>query len=355
MTGGGTYFHDQDIAIGTVTLDSNTPDSALGSGVSSNHNRPPLGIDYLIGPNFNGVCFAAVNNLLYFCSPKQPEYWPLSYFLEIGPIQFPIQSIVFYNGVPYVLTKHEIYAIQGTSHDSFFPYKCNALTGCQGPDAVWSVLGQGIYHAGTDGIYLFNGSQDRKITQTGFDVIFKGVASGGLPGMSDPTKTWVITLKNKVFVGYCSVGNAYPTNVLVFNVDTGKVTYYEYDMQIRTVAIDAYNDRLLAGDSTGYVWVIDDSSTTTDNGSAISWELESKAFMLQTRAHFPRWVKYDIDASSSLSVMGYVYLEDSVHQSHAISGDRDVRKRLVATGNGQRMALHISGIGPVSIYAVEAE
>jgi hypothetical protein len=141
----------------------------------------------------------------------------------------------------------------------------------------------------------------------------------------------------------------------VFNVDTGKVTYYEYDMQIRTVAIDAYNDRLLAGDSTGYVWVIDDSSTTTDNGSAISWELESKAFMLQTRAHFPRWVKYDIDASSSLSVMGYVYLEDSVHQSHAISGDRDVRKRLVATGNGQRMALHISGIGPVSIYAVEAE
>jgi len=330
-------------------------DASLGAEVAINHDRPPLGISFLLGPNFNGTCFAIVGNLLYFSLPKQPEYWPASYNVEIGPVQYPGQSAAFFNGIPHVLTKTEIYAIQGTGADSFFPYRMNALTGCQGPLAACAVHGQGIFHIGTDGVYLFNGSEDGKVTQAHFEPIFRGETIGTMPGMSDAANSWIIPLGNRVFIGYVSSGHTYPTNVLVVNLDTNRTTYYSYSMEIVTVEVDEYNHRILGADSDGNVWHLDDPDVTTDDDTAISWEVQSKDFMLQTRAHFPRWVKYDVDASGSDSATGQVILEDEVHQSHTLSGSRNTKKRLVATGNGKRMALRLTGSGPVSIYAIEAE
>jgi hypothetical protein len=119
--GGGTYYHDQDVAIGTTTLDTTTADGSLGSEVLTTHNRPPLGT-VTAGPTYNGTCFIIKDNLLYYSLPKQPEYWPTLYYIEVSPPQFPLQAIVFYNSQPYVLTKHKIYYIQGTGHNSFFPF-----------------------------------------------------------------------------------------------------------------------------------------------------------------------------------------------------------------------------------------
>lgn len=355
LTDGETYYHDQDIAIGTVTVDTDTEDGDLGSEISTDHDRPPLGT-FCIGPNYNGTCFIAKGNLLYFCLPKQPEYWPATYFVEVGPPQFPIQCIVFFNGAPYVLTKREIYQIQGTAHDTFFPYGMSAITGCQGPNAACAVKDRGIYHIGSDGVYLYSGSGDVKITQAGFDNIFRGVDSGGLPGMTDPSKSWIVQFGNRLFIGYVSAGYTYPTNVLVLNMDTKRVTYHAYPFETSAVTVDYTNNRLIAGDTDGYVWAIDRAAITTDGDTAISWEVQSKDYMLQTRAHFPRSAKYDVDASLSTSAAGYLILDGAVHQTHTLTGNnRDVRKRLVTTGNGQKMAIRLSGTGPVSIYATEAE
>lgn len=350
---GATYYHDQDVAIGTVTKDTNTADGSLGSEVATDHNRPPLG-SFVIGPNYNGTCFIAKDNLLYFCLPKQPEYWPALYFIEISAPQFPVQCVVFFNGAPYCLTKNEIYNIQGTGQETFFPYRMEAITGAQGPQAAFSVHGKGIFHIGSDGIYLFSGSNDTKISQSAFDPIFRGEDAGGMPGATSLTNAWIIQFGNKLYVGYASAGYTYPTNVLVLNLDSDRVTYYAYDMEIRTVAVDQQNSRLLAGDSDGYVWVLE--TGTTDNGTAIDWEAQSKDYMLQTRAHFPREAKYDIDASAADSASGHLILDGVVHQTHLLTGNnRDVRRRLVATGNGQTAAVRVSGSGSIAIYCVEFE
>ena len=353
LLNGSTYYHDQDIAIGTLTKDTNTADGALGEEVATDHNRPPLG-SFVIGPNYNGTCFIAKDNLLYFCLPKQPEYWPTLYFSEISAPQFPVQCVVFFNGAPYCLTKSEIYNIQGTGQETFFPYRMEAITGAQGPQAAFSVHGKGIFHIGSDGIYLFSGSNDTKISQSAFDPIFRGEDAGGLPGATSLANSWIIQFGNKLYVGYTSTGYTYPTNVLVLNLDSDRVTYYAYDMEIRTVAVDLQNNRLLAGDNDGFVWVLE--TGTTDNGTAIDWEAQSKDYMLQTRAHFPREAKYDIDASAADSANGYLILDGVVHQTHLLTGNnRDVRRRLVRTGNGQKAAIRISGTGTVAIYAVEFE
>ncbi len=353
LAGGSTYYHDQDIAIGTVTVDTTTADGSLGSEVATNHDRPPLGT-IVVGPNYNGTCFIAKDNLLYFCLPKQPEYWPTTYFVEVSPPQFPIKAVVFFNGAPYCLTKHEIYNIQGTGQETFFPYPMNAITGCQGLHGAFSVHGKGIFHRGSDGVYLFNGSEDRKITQTEFDPIFRGETAGGLPAATSPANDWLIQFGNKLYVGYVSTGHTYPTNVLVVNLDTGRTTYHAYSMEIRTVAIDETNNRLLAGDKDGYVWILE--TGTDDNGTAIDWEIQSKNYELQTRAHFPRWCKYDVDASSSTEAIGKFILDEVVHQEHTLTGlNRNTRKRLIDTGNGKRAAIRLTGSGPVSIYMTESE
>ncbi|MHB8123109.1 MAG: hypothetical protein ACYDG4_13245 [Desulfuromonadaceae bacterium] len=354
LSDGDTYYHQEDVAIGTLTLKTNILDSALGGEVATNHDRPPQGT-FVLGPTFNGTCFIIKDNLLYYCLPKQPEYWPLTYFIEVSPIQFPGKSLVFYNSSPYFLTKSEIYQIQGTGHGTFFPFPCKAITGAQGPQGAISVHGKGILHRGSDGVYLFNGSLDKKITQAEFDPIFRGETVNGVPGATNPVNDWLIQYGNKLYIGYTSAGYTYPTNVLVSNIDTGRTAYYSFGIQIPTVAVDYYNNRLLAGDSAGYIWALEVAGATTDGGTAIAWETQSKDFMLQTRAHFPRWVKYDVDATAATGVQGKLYLDGEVHHSHTITGNRDTTARLVKTGNGNRSSILISGTGPVKIYAVEGE
>lgn len=352
--GGSTYYHDQDVAVGTTTLDTTTADGSLGSEVATTHDRPPLG-SVVAGPSYGGVCFILKDNLLYYCSAKQPEYWPSTYYLEVSPPQFTLQAIVFYNSQPYVLTKQRMYYIQGTGHNSFFPFPLDSLTGCVNSQAACAVHGQGIYHVGTDGIYLWS-SKDVKVSSARYEPLFRGETVNGVPGVDSLTNCWLFQWRDKLLFGYPGSSYTYPNNVLVFDLTHDKTFYWNWNnAEIRTLCADEYNGRLLGGDNSGYIWNLIDDDVTTDDGTAISWELESKAFTLQTRAHFPRWAKYDVDASSATTATGEIMLDGTSHQSHTLSEDRNTRKRLVTEGNGKRCSLKVSGTGPVEIYAVEME
>jgi hypothetical protein len=377
LTGGSTYFLDQYVAIGTTTLDSDAADASLTTQEATTHNRPPLG-SAVYGPSYDGTCFIIKDNLLYYCLPKQPEYWPTAYFIEVTTPAFPGKCGAFYNGQFHFFSKREIVYIQGTGDGLFFPIPLKCRTGAQGPFGALSVEGKGIYHTGPDGLYLYSGT-DQKITETRFEPIFRGETVNGIPGCSDNLATaWLHEFKNKLYFGYTSVGKTYPTNVFVINMVTDKVEYYVYndgsDIEIRCLLNDETNNRLLIGDNTGFVRQIEDRSQTTDSGTAISWETQSKDFTLSTRsgtaiswetqskdftlstrAHFPRWVKYDIDASSAASCTGTVLLDGAVHQTHTITGNRKTKRRLVKTGNGSRLAHKVSGSGPVTLYMVESE
>jgi hypothetical protein len=110
--------------------------------------------------------------------------------------------------------------------------------------------------------------------------------------------------------------------------------------------------RLLAVDRSGYVRVLEDNNAKTDAGTAIAWEVQSKDFTLQTRRHFPRWAKYDLDAVGATAT---ILLDGATHQTHTLTAGRDTRLRLIKTGNGNRCAIRLSGSGPASLYACEME
>ncbi len=360
-----TYGTATDTAASSVTttnflgsVETSNADSALGDIVAEDHDRPPYG-SFVFGPAFDGTCFILKANLLYYCKPKQPEYWPALYFIEVGTKQSPLITGLFHNGQTYVLSKTELYFIQGTGANRFNPLPMKAKTGAQSKLGAVAVAGKGIYHTGPDGIYLWSSGSDVKITENAFEPIFRGEAVQELPGVSDMSTSMLWVYRNSLYFFYQSTGYSWPTNVLVMNLDTGRCMYYSYNdssvIQIRTITTDHYNNRLLIGDSTGFVRTIENQLYTADSSQAIEWEIQSKDFELQTRKHFPRWIKYDVDASSAASCTGALILDGVIHHSHTITGSRNTRRRLVEVGNGNRSAIRISGTGPVTIYAAEGE
>jgi hypothetical protein len=340
-------------------FDSNIADGSLVDLVEEDHDRPPLG-SFVFGPAYDGTVFILKDNLLYYCKPKQPEYWPGTYFIEVSTPQFPLKTGVFHNGQAHVFTANEIFYVQGTGHGAFFALPMRAKTGAQSLYGAVSVAGRGIYHTGPDGIYLYTSGSDDKVTEDSLEPIFRGESVEGLPGVLDLSTSMLWVFRNHLYFAYASeVGYAYPTNVLVLNLQTNRISYYTFNdgalIEIRAVAIDYTNKRLLIGDNAGYVREIEGAANTDDSGTAITWEVQSKDFMLQTRKHFPRWCKYDVDASAATTCTGALILDGAIHHSHTITGARDTRRRLVDEGNGNRAAIRISGTGAVSIYAAEGE
>lgn len=197
------------------------------------------------------------------------------------------------------------------------------------------------------------------MSEDSLEPIFRGELTHGLPGVSSMSTSWLVAFKNHLYFGYQSTGKDYPSNILVMNLDTSKLAYYIYndgsDVEVRTATVDQTNNRLLVGDNAGFVRHIEATTETEDSSTVIPWEVQSKDFSLQTRAHFPRFVKYDVDASDATTCTGKLLLDGVVHQTHTITGDRSTKRRLVGTGNGNKSALNISGTGPATVYAAEFE
>lgn len=341
-------------------VDTDTADGSLGTAEHSDHNRPPATGTYVFGPTFDGTCFIIDNHKLYYSKTKQPEYWPSTYYVHVSsPERVPKCGVIF-DKQPFVLTKDKIYFLYGTSSTTYLPKVTSAKTGTQSQFGAVGVEGYGIFHIGADGIYLFSPStdyrhgQDIKITGA-FEPIFRGEDANGVKQCGDLANSWLIYWDDKIYFGYPDPLGTYPEHILVFYLTEKRVGYFTRGEEMHAVTVDVENDRLLAADDSGYIWVLDDNTVTDDDGAAIEWEVQTKEYTLQTRRHFPRWVKYDVDASQAGSASGELYLDGVSHHTHTLSGDRNTRRRLVEVGNGNRCSIKVSGSGPVEIYAMESE
>lgn len=339
-------------------FDLDTPDASLSTLVQTNHDRPPAG-SFVFGPVYDGTVFAIVENALFFCLPKQPEHWPQLNSVQVSTPQFPGIMGLLHNGQAYYLTAIEIFYIQGTGSGTFLPIAMKAKTGTQSAEGAVPVDGKGIFHTGPDGIYLFANGSDRKITEETLEPLFRGEDVNGMPGVSTMSTSWLGVFKNHLYFGYQDEDHSYPSNVLAMNLDTGKVQYYVYndgsDVQIRTTAIDHTNKRLLVGDNSGFIRVIESTLYTEDGSEPIDWQIQSKDFNLGIRKHFPRWLKYDVDASNATGVTGELLLDGTVLHTHIITGNRNTKRRLVGVGNGNRAAIRLSGSGPATVHGAELE
>lgn len=344
-----------EFAVTNVTLYSNTDDSALGTEASwTNHDRPPLGTT-VIGPAYGGHIFILKDNLLYYCLANQPEYWPSTYYIEVGSIQTPIKAGAFLNGQLFLASTAEIYSIQGTGPGTFFPLPMSAQTGTVNPDCFVAVVGYGIFHLGNDGIYQYASGKDDLITRGQLEPVFWGETAGSIPGLNRTyiDNCWMLNCHGKLYFAYPGGSSQYCDNFLILDLASKRIVHHSYAAAMKTAAYDYTNKRILTGDTSGYIWEIEKVELTDDNGTAIAWEIQSKNFN-QYYKYFPRYAKYDVKVNGG-SATGYILLNDTVKQSHTITGDRISRKRLVTGCTGERLAVRLSGSGSVQIYGAEVE
>jgi hypothetical protein len=340
-----------------VIIDDNTADSSLGTEPPDDHDVPPYG-NFIFGPSYTGILFILKDNLLGYSLEKQPEYWPVSHYLEISPKDFPLMAGCVFDGQIYVVTTDEIYQILGTGHSSWSPpIAMSAITGTVSKKCFLGVHGHGIFHLGNDGLYLYSGTQDQNLTHEKFKPIFEGITVGSIPGIDQTniSNCWLITFKNKLYFGYPKSGSTYPDNIIVTDLRTGKAVHYDYGQTFQTIGIDYTHDQLLVADTSGYLWEIEDDDETDDEGVAISWQIETKEYQETLRKYFPRWARYDVNLNNGATTNGYILLDGISKQTHAITESRQTKKRLITGCTGDRLSMRITGTGVVDIYSAEVD
>jgi len=355
LADGGNFYYHSEVAIDAEYTVLTKRDSQLGAEVEIDHDRPPLG-SVVAGPNYDGSCFIILNNNLYYCKPKQPEYWPALYYIEVSRPDDGLMAVTYVGSQAFCASSSQIYQIQGTGVASFFPLPMKAHTGTLSKQCFCSIVGQGIFHLGIDGIYQFKIGSDVKISDSEFQTVFDGETAGSIPGLNRTyiANCWMISAGGKLWFGFPGGTDTYPADVLVMDLQTKRTVHYQYPFYIRTVEYDAANTRILAGCTDGYIRVIEDRSIVGDDGTVISWQIESKEFG-GLRKYFPRFARYDVSLGSAATANGYILLDGTVKQTHAITESRKTRKRLVDGCTGDRLSLRMSGTGDVDIYGMEAE
>jgi hypothetical protein len=349
IANGATYLYADEVAIGETSIVLSVADT-LGNAVETDHNRVPDNVTALSNEPVNGYLFASVGHKVYFCKPQQPEYWPTNYFIEVGTPQFPVRSIQIWNGQPYAITTDEVWQIQGTGFESFYGIPMKAKTGTLAEDTAEPVAGLGIFHMAIDGIYLFDGMNDERVFEERLGTIWEGETSGNVPGGTNFQNSLIIHYKGQLFVGYPST--TYPDNWIMYRTDHKKTHHYQYAADFRAIAIDYENDRIITGDTDGYLWQLE--TGTADNSTAIGWEVESKQFTDQVRKYMPRYAKYDVSLEAGSTATGKIVLDGSVKQEHTITS-RQTKKRLITPCTGDRLSSRISGTGPATIYQSEID
>jgi hypothetical protein len=255
-----------------------------------------------------------------------------------------------------IASEHEIFLVSGSGANSYFAQPMSAVTGTKSKSCFLAVKGAGVFHLGSDGIYLYTAAQDYSITDANFRPIFEGVTKRSIPGLrrSYIANCLMEQYLNKLWFGYPSETETYCKDFLVMDLETKRITHYQYPWAVKCLCIDHHNNRLLAADTSGYIRVLDDSAKTNDDGTAIDYDLQSKEFV-QFPKYFPRYARWDVNLNNGATATGEIMLEGVVKQSHPISSDRETRKRHVASCTGTRMSVRVHGSGPVDVYGVEIE
>lgn len=353
LSDGGEYYYADEVAIGTTSTALSPDDQSLGAALEEDHDRLPLAVTALAGPDYNGYLFAAVGNKVYWSKAKQPEYWPAAYYVEVGGPQSPITALELHNGQLWAFTRRKVILIQGTGASSFFPYTQTSLAGAVSAQGTLSTS-LGILRAHSDGIYLWTGSQDSRITDRRLRPVFeKGEDTGAVQGYYANGADEVILLArgSKVWCLYPSASDSDCDQVIVFDFEAQKVTHHDYGRGFVRGCIDVENDRLLVMDEDG--WILRLENGTTDDGEAISWQLETKVFGDTLRRLNPRWCRYDVEITTG-SATGDVMLDGKSVQTHTLTS-RDTRKRLIGVASGRRLSQRLAGSGVAAVRQTEIE
>jgi len=334
----GEFYYDQEISGTTAT--SEYVDSFLGTLIEVNNDEPPSGIDCIGGPGQYNRLFAGVNNKLYFSKALKPESWPALYYVEVGTPYDQLLSLQDWGGSVFMFTKETIYSLQGTDPSTFYPNKTLVERGLFSKQAIVKTE-KGIIYLSYDGIYLFNGQVEQKISGK-VDALFRGDIVNGINPLNKAhiDTCWLAYHNNKLFFGYPDSVNTLPNKVLVFDFDKGKWSIYDYGLTLISAYVDKANSRLLAGDSNTTIHILETGDD--DNGDSFTFKIRSKEFS-NTESVAPVYIRYDITNEGGDTLYSRIQSRGVTFDTHVITDSENERRRFLGQDQYKRIGIEIEG------------
>lgn len=326
---GDDYFYVAEQAIGDVTYDDTSIDSALGTQIQIDNDPPPAtSLNCITGPGAFGRMFVATSNKLYFSKAQRPESFPALNYIEVGVPNYPILNAIDWYGVIYMFTRIAVYQLQGSDENTFYPVKTMVSRGLVARNAIVAT-DTGIIYLGYDGIYMFNGQNEVKLTGAKVDPLFRGETVNGISPINQSylSTCWMIYFKGKLFLGYPSGIATSPNMVLVLDTEKKKFAIYDYSLTITSAFVDEANSRLLFGASTGTIWIAETGEN--DGGGAFTFKVRSKEFASLEKVS-PSVARYDIynEGGNTVTVK---YLDDTVSRfTHTLTDSDNHKRRMIS-------------------------
>jgi hypothetical protein len=274
----------------TTYTDTSTDDDLrrLGIQMETDNDAPPAA-QVLIGPYFGRLIAAQTagnKNRFFWTKQNKPYSFPgaalsAGNWADIGDTNEKIVAATLRTQMIRFYKENTIWYLIGDPDDVSGNVELSgAKIGLIGKNAVCAGPGFIDYFQGLEGIYEFNGTSTRKISQK-LDPIFKGQTVTLASGVTAPTisssnrdKSALEYVNGRLYYSYAETGQSTPNVTLVYDADTGNWTKDSRGFGV--INYEGQNGSLLAGTADGKVLVLE--SGNDDAGSSFTVTYQSKYF-----------------------------------------------------------------------------
>jgi hypothetical protein len=359
LTGGTSYFFDQQVANTTATIASSQADSALGTAIETDNNTPPLAAWATEFQAHLFLCVDAANpHYLWYSKRFRPESWPTAQFLELGNPTDPLQCSVALTGILGVFSRETKYRVLGNSVSGFVGVEALSTRGTVAANAV-ALTSRGVLFVARDGLFLTNFQEgDTEISQA-IQSLFYGETVNELAPIdwSVPQALTMAEYKRRLYFGYVDTSGI--RILAIYSLDTQR--WYHYLHPVHRLYVEEADDRLLMGTTDGAVAILE--TGTTD-------ETAAGAAPVAVVADFPRrslgdpyqpkrlqWLGVDVEDDGGSGWDIGLVVDETLAQSVTVTGSRRRRyTRLPVTAEGRTwhaQARRSGSNGLAALYGIE--
>lgn len=306
---------------------------------------------------FGGRLWLMKGSQANYSEVSDPNTWPTNNFLSVD-----LNNGEDLNGAARIFTQlffgkpSRWYAVLGNSTQTMGWVDRPG----PGPVAIDSVRGDGsvVYYLADDGIYKFNGANPPERISKTLDSYIKTLSTSRLQyarAVFDP-------LLREYWLAVSESGQSQHNVCLVLNVDTGSWWKYALGRNCFASIRSSGQRMLLAGDSApsggslGKVWRQNDG--TTDNGTAIAWQLDSPlSYPAHEGAVIPTVAQLALKDLSGTLTLTPLYKAGAVSaaaRTVSLDGAATPHKAVVGVaGQGELQSLRLSGSGPMTLTSYQ--
>ena len=290
VAGGAAFFLLDTIDDNVTTIyTDNIPDTSLGIQLPVD-NTPPLDTyDGCFGPQdarmwWYRIDIAGQRGRVYYSPKSRPE--SVEGFIDISPDDDGVQEMFVLNSQLYAITKSKVYQISGTAEEGLFTTpEIGGTLGIVNPFTL-AVHSTGAFYQAQDSVVKFDGTRSSPVNPLPVQGIFKGKT---LENISAFTGLVAAASENEYFISDT-------TNTLVFHIE--KQTWRDLGIGAKAFFFEKETGQLQASFNSKTL-LLEDEMTTTDDGTAISFEVELPSVSASPdRKGILRYIYVEIDTTS---------------------------------------------------------